>query len=98
MRFSKEIEAIYFRNRAHTRVKLAEATLEFQTGEETLLKTADVARRMGVTESWVRDHVSRVEPIIPHVKIGALVRFRKQDLDAFIAAQVKSTPTWARTI
>ena len=70
--------------------------MKFADTEETLWKVAEVARRMGVTQSWVRDHVTRIQPIIPHVKLGALVRFREADIDAFIAAQVVTAPTWER--
>jgi predicted DNA-binding transcriptional regulator AlpA len=68
--------------------------LEFQTAEETLWRTADVARRLSVEQSWVRDHTTRVQPIIPHVKLGAQVRFRKADIEAFIAVHLVIKPTW----
>jgi len=52
------------------------------------LKTAiQVARRLGVSERWVRDHATRRSPRLPVVKLGSLLRFRPEDVEAFIAAQ-----------
>jgi excisionase family DNA binding protein len=67
------------------------------TEQEHLWTSSDVARRMTVKESWVRDHVSREKPIIPHVKVGKLVRFRRRDIEEFITSMIVTQPTWDRT-
>ncbi len=52
-----------------------------------LLKAAEVAKRLGVSERWVRDHATRRSPRIPVVSLGSLVRFRQEDIEQFIEAQ-----------
>ena len=58
----------------------------FDLGER-LLTAQEVAARLGVSERWVRDHASRRNPRIPAIKLGPLVRFRRFDIDEFVATQ-----------
>jgi excisionase family DNA binding protein len=52
------------------------------------LKTAiEVAKRLGVSERWVRDHATRRSPRLPVVKLGSLLRFRPEDVEQFIDSQ-----------
>lgn len=44
---------------------------------------AEAARRLGVTESWLRAHKDEV----PHLRIGRRVRFTQDCLDDFLAAR-----------
>ncbi len=56
-------------------------------GEEELvplLAPGDVAKWLGVSSAWVRDHATRKSPRIPAVKVGKLLRFRRVDVRAFI--------------
>ncbi len=48
-----------------------------------LLTIEQAAERLNVTERWLRRAV--FEQRIPYVKLGRLVRFAEDDLDAFIA-------------
>jgi len=60
---------------------------------EPLLTLADVARRLGVSVAWARDHATRRKPRIPVVRLGgkrALLRFRPQDVNQFIAEHLIS--------
>jgi excisionase family DNA binding protein len=53
-----------------------------------LLSLEEVANLLGVSKAWVRDHTTRRSPRIPVVRLGgrrALLRFRPQDVDKFIA-------------
>ncbi len=52
----------------------------------TLLDCAAGADRLGTSERWMRRAVA--ERRIPFVKIGRHVRFRPEDLDAYIARQL----------
>ena len=55
---------------------------------QKLLTLEDVAIALGVSRDWVRDHATRRNPRIPVVRLGAkraVLRFRQQDLDKFIA-------------
>ena len=61
---------------------------EKQTAAGQFMKVKDVANLLGVSESWVRNHVAPKKPkkpIIPHTRIGAVVRFEKAALEEFLA-------------
>lgn len=45
---------------------------------ENLLTVSQVARRLGMSKQWVRDHVDRRQPKIDVVRWGSAVRFRPQ--------------------
>jgi excisionase family DNA binding protein len=50
-----------------------------------LLGPAEVARWLGVSAGWVRDHATRKQPRIKAVKVGKLLRFRPKDVEDFIS-------------
>jgi len=55
---------------------------------DLLLTVSEVARLLKVPKSWVYDHVRpSARPLLPHVKLGKYLRFRRQDLDDFLACQ-----------
>jgi excisionase family DNA binding protein len=56
--------------------------------DERLYSAQEVAKRLGISERWVRDHATRREPRIPAVKLGPLLRFRWGDIEQFVAAQM----------
>jgi excisionase family DNA binding protein len=62
---------------------------ERNAGESSdALRTAiEVAKRLGVSERWVRDHATRRSPRLPVVKLGSLLRFRPEDVEHFIDKQ-----------
>jgi hypothetical protein len=49
-----------------------------------LLGPRDVARWLGVSSGWVRDHATRKEPRLRTVKVGKLLRFRPEDIEEFL--------------
>lgn len=55
---------------------------------DDLLTARDVANLLAVNISWVKNHCTRVEPFLPHVKLGggryATRRFRHEDIMQFI--------------
>jgi predicted DNA-binding transcriptional regulator AlpA len=55
---------------------------------ETWLKAKDVANRLGVSSSWVlRKARCRVAPdmaIIPHIRIGGVIRFSEREIEAWM--------------
>jgi excisionase family DNA binding protein len=58
---------------------------------EKLLRDVEVAEILGVSRSWVRDAVARLE--IPHIKLRSgqgAVRFRRSEIEAWI--REKSVP------
>jgi excisionase family DNA binding protein len=56
--------------------------------EERLYSAQEVAKRLGVSERWVRDHATRRKPRIPAIKLGPLLRFRWRDIEEFLATQM----------
>jgi hypothetical protein len=53
----------------------------------SLLTLDQVASLLGTSKGWVRDHATRRHPRIPVVRFGdkhAVLRFRPQDVEAFI--------------
>ena len=51
--------------------------------DERPLKVTDVARLLGVSQGYVRDHISRSRPIIPHMRFGRAVRFELDEIAAY---------------
>ena len=49
-----------------------------------LVGPAEVAKWLGVSVAWVRDHATRKSPRIPSVKVGKLLRFRPDDVKGMI--------------
>jgi hypothetical protein len=62
------------------------------------LDARGAAEFLGVTLQWVRDHTTRVEPIVPHTRIGKrTIRFERPELLRFIEEQREDRPRWERT-
>jgi excisionase family DNA binding protein len=60
-----------------------------------LLTLDEVASQLGVSKAWVRDHATRRNPRIPVVRFGgrrAVLRFRPQDVEEFIAQHLVLEP------
>ena len=53
--------------------------------DERLLNARQVADKLGVSERFIRDHTTRRSPRIPAVKLGNLIRYRRADVDNFMA-------------
>ncbi|HXE11557.1 MAG TPA: helix-turn-helix domain-containing protein, partial [Bryobacteraceae bacterium] len=49
-----------------------------------LMGPVEVARLLGVSVAWVRDHSTRKSPRIPTVRAGKLLRYRQRDVREFI--------------
>ena len=52
---------------------------------EDLLTPEQVAKRLGVSPRWVRDHATRRSPRIPAVDLGSRIRFRPSAVEDFIS-------------
>lgn len=75
-----ELEHVPSRNHSHGAGKL----------NQSLLTPSEVARWLGVSAGWVRDHATRKEPRIPSVRLGKLMRFRPSDIEEFIGVWCQS--------
>jgi len=64
--------------------------------DDRLLNARQVADKLGVSERFIRDHTTRRSPRIPAVKLGKLIRYRRADVDVFMA-QLGTLPTSRRS-
>jgi predicted DNA-binding transcriptional regulator AlpA len=49
-----------------------------------LLDAQEVADMLHVSPAWVRDHAGRKQPRLPVVRLGSLLRFRREDIAEWI--------------
>lgn len=56
---------------------------------ERLLTPKEVADWLGVTAAWVLDHATRRRPRLTSVKLGKVVRFRREDVEEFISECIR---------
>jgi len=61
-------------------------SVQTSQSDERLLNARQVADRLGVSERWVRDHTTRRSPKIRAIKLGPLVRYRRADVEVFMAS------------
>ena len=76
-----EGESMNFRN--HNQMSDFADVVSFTSGKR-LLVPDEVAQWLGVSPGWVRDHARRKEPRMKAVKVGKLLRFRREDVEEFI--------------
>jgi len=66
-------------------------------GFEPLVDIDAAAKLLGVSRQWMRDHTTRIKPIVPHIRLGRKIRFRLADLKRFIDQQTETRPRWEKT-
>jgi len=59
-------------------------------GRQQLLGPSDVAKWLGVSAGWVRDHATRKDPRIRAIRVGKLLRFRHEDVEDFLHESTKN--------
>jgi excisionase family DNA binding protein len=59
-------------------------------GVQRLLGPSEVAKWLGVSSGWVRDHATRKEPRLRAVKVGKLLRFRPEDVEQFLQTSTEA--------
>ena len=77
------------------------ADLSFSPGpsieEDELLTDEEVCVILKVKKQWLRDHTTRTEPIVPHIRtMGRQIRYSKRALYAWMREQVETRPSWQR--
>jgi len=50
-----------------------------------LFSVSETAIYLGMSKDWVYE---RLKTLIPHVKIGGALKFRKEDMDRYIASRI----------
>ena len=56
---------------------------------ESLWGVKETAGYLGVSQAWVRDHCTRKQPRLLHLKIRKLLRFRPADIERFVEEQLQ---------
>ncbi len=51
---------------------------------EKALRTKEVAELLNVSRAWVREHITKARPLLPHIRMGRVVRFRESEIEAFL--------------
>jgi excisionase family DNA binding protein len=49
-----------------------------------ILTPEDVASWLQVSKKWLYDHTSRCTPIVPHLRLGGHLRFRRSDIERWL--------------
>lgn len=63
------------------------ADLKVVAEEPGLLPQREAARVLGMSESWLsKDRVGDRPPVVPFVRLGRAVRYRKEDLLKLVGA------------
>jgi hypothetical protein len=70
--------------------------LPIQKSPEDLLDYRDVAKMLSVNVAWVKNHCTRIEPFLPHSRLGvgrtAKRRFKREDILKFIEENMVAFP------
>ena len=67
------------------RMTRIEGAIQSEAGVTSpLLSVAEAASYLGMSKDWVYE---RLKALVPHVKIGGALKFRREDLDRYIASQ-----------
>ena len=59
---------------------------------DKLLTPREVASWLDVSVDWVQDHATTKEPRIPALRMGKLLRFRREEIEAFITDRAQRRP------
>ena len=57
---------------------------------DRLLTPADVATWLQVSQKWLYDHTTRSAPIVPHLRLGGHLRFRRMDVEKWLDEQLET--------
>src|SRR3990172_10451137 len=68
-----------------SRMMRIEGSTKSESGVNSpLFSVSEAAVYLGMSKDWVYGHL---KTLIPHVKIGGALKFRKEDMDRYIASQ-----------
>lgn len=63
---------------------------------EDLITDEQVLAWLAVDKTWLADHRTRVEPIIPHVKLGKTIRYSRRAIQRWLSECLQTAPRWER--
>jgi hypothetical protein len=61
-----------------------------------LMTDEEVCDWLKVNKQWLSDHRTRVEPIIPHFRLGREIRYSRKDISAWLNSVREARPKWER--
>jgi hypothetical protein len=64
--------------------------------DDEYLTDEQICQILGVTKQWLRDHTTRVEPILPHIRLGRKIVYPRRVLFEWMNARVETRPNWER--
>ncbi len=65
--------------------------------EDELLTDEEACAFLKVKKQWLRDHTTRVEPIVPHIRtMGRQIKYSKRALSRWVQEQIETRPSWQR--
>ncbi len=64
--------------------------------DDEYLTDEQVCQILRVTKQWLRDHTTRVEPIVPHIRLGRKIVYPRRALFDWMSARVETRPNWER--
>jgi hypothetical protein len=56
-----------------------------------ILTPEDVATWLQVTVKWLYDHTTRSKPIVPHLRLGGHLRFRRAVVETWLDSQLRTS-------
>lgn len=59
--------------------------------EYDILTPEDVCAWLRVELKWLYDHTTRSKPIVPHLRLGGHLRFRRSIIETWLDGQLRTT-------
>lgn len=64
--------------------------------EDEYLTDEQVCGILHVNKQWLRDHTTRVKPILPHIRLGRKIVYPRRALYEWMNTRVETRPNWER--
>jgi hypothetical protein len=71
-------------------LRIREDGTKKQDDDESLITDEEAMKFLRVDKRWLRDHTTRTEPIIPHIRMGKEIRYSRRALIAWAHAQTET--------
>ena len=67
----------------------------FQAPDE-YLTDKQVCQILSITKQWLKDHTTRGQPIVPHIRLGRKIVYPRRALFDWMSARVEARTNWKR--
>jgi hypothetical protein len=65
--------------------------IQYPTAYTDILTPHDVALWLRVSVKWLYDHTTRSKPIVPHLRLGGHLRFRRAVVEKWLDSQIETS-------